>query len=347
MKGRPCQRGRSCKAALEGLEGRSLLSGLAPVRSTYLELPDGYPAAAEVDSSASARAADHSGSDETVGSVPDDQGRAARPGDGNVLASPPAERVSSGEAGLSRRFNYQEIGSRELFDPLQLASRSIDVASTAVAGDVQPTGLELIAGLGGGDPIDPAGAASLVGWAPATATPTIMSLASLSERAVGPDGRSGLGPGVGVSAAGGGPMDSVGQLVPEAGIYAPAPGDVRPATDVHADVDLPIAVVGVTDRGGSAPAWADILESALHPDWEAVDGELRQFLSRLGDLDRTAVGQEAGSVWLLWIGAATTLFLVRRASHGPRLSYRRAAPWPVGVSGRHPVPVGPWPLGPP
>jgi hypothetical protein len=347
MKERPCHRGRSRKAVLEGLEVRSLLSTLAPARSTYLELPDGFPAAAEVDSSAGARSGDHMGSGDAVGSVQDDQSRTARPGDGDDSASATGERVSAAAAGSNRRLNSQEIGSRELIDPLLLASRSIDTASTSVAGDIPATGLEFIAGLGGGDPNDSAGAASLIGWAPGTATAVIMSLPNPSGRLVGPDGRTMPGPGAGVSAAGGWPMDSVGLLVAEAGVFGPTSADFQPATDLHSDVDSPLAIVADPAHGGHAPAWADILDSALHPDWEAVDGELRQFLSRLGDLDRAAIRQGAGPAWLLWIGAATTTILARRASQGRWLLFRRVAPWPAGVSGRHPVPDGPWPLGPP
>ncbi len=349
MKGKPCHRRRSRGAALERLEGRSLLSALAPVRSTYLELPDGYPVAAEVDSSAAARQVDRTGSGETAASVTDDAGRTERSGDGEVLSSPPGERVKSGAAGSSRRSNPHEIGSHDLLEPLLLVSRSLDAASTSLAGDAQTTsGLELIAGLGGGDSIDTAGAASLVGWAPGTATPATLSLANPSGRGLGPDGRAGPGnPGFWVSAAGGGPMDSVGLLVPDAGNFGPTAGDVRQATDLHADVDSPLARVADPDRGGRSSAWADILESALHPDWEAVDGDLRQFLSRLIDLDRSAVGHGEGPEWLLCIGFATTLILASRSSHGRWSWICRAAPWSAGVSGRHPFPVGPWPLGPP
>ena len=347
MKGRTGHRVRSCKASLEGLEGRSLLSAMAPLRSTYLELPDGYPSAAEVNSSMAGRPVERSGSGVTAAGVTDDLGRTVRSGEGNVLASTPGERVNPSAARSSRRINPQEIGSRELLDTLQLVSRSIDAASTSVAGDTSANGLELITSLGGGDPTDPAGAASLVGWAPGTATLVTMSLANPAGRLVGPDGRTVPGPGVGVSSAGGGSMDSIGLLLPEAGIFGPTTGNVRPATDLHADLDSPLAITALSEHGGHAPAWAGILDSALHPDWDAVEGELRQFLSRLGDLDRTAVVQGTGPAWLLWIGAATTLILARRASHGPWLFFRRVAPWTVGVPGRHPVPIGPWPLGPP
>ena len=94
-----------------------------------------------------------------------------------------------------------------------------------------------------------------------------------------------------------------------------------------------------------APAWADLLESALHPDWGTVDGDLRQFLSRLRGLEDIPDGQGAGLVWILWIGTATAVILARRSSHGPWLSFRRPAVDPVRVS---PVAIpspsapGPW-----
>jgi hypothetical protein len=140
-------------------------------------------------------------------------------------------------------------------------------------------------------------------------------------------------------------MDSVGLLVSEGAILGATGGEVRSTTDLNADADSPIDAD--SDRGGPATAWADILASALHPDWETVDGELRQFLSRLGDLDRNAARPRAGPAWLLLIGAATMLILARRGSLGRWLSSRRETPWPAGVAGRHVVPVGPWPLGPP
>jgi hypothetical protein len=89
------------------------------------------------------------------------------------------------------------------------------------------------------------------------------------------------------------------------------------------------------------------MESSVRSHWETVDAELRQFLSRLGGVTDAPSGGESGAVWRLWIAAGTVLFLARRASSGPWRPCRHAASGAAQGAVRRPVPIGPWPLGPP
>ena len=105
--------------------------------------------------------------------------------------------------------------------------------------------------------------------------------------------------------------------------------------------------LGASDRAPPARAWADLLEGALHADWEGLDGELRQFLSGFGRPDERADGYGGASTWPLCIVAATALLVARRTANAHRRLFRRPVDASLWASARRPVPFGPWPLGPP
>ena len=92
----------------------------------------------------------------------------------------------------------------------------------------------------------------------------------------------------------------------------------------------------------------DLVEGALPSDWDAIDGQLRGLLARLGRLADAAEDGRAGLPWRLWIGAVTATFLARRAARGSRQwLIRRPALETGGSPDHHPLSEGPWPLGPP
>ena len=95
--------------------------------------------------------------------------------------------------------------------------------------------------------------------------------------------------------------------------------------------ELAITAV-IADPSAAAPAWAELLDGALNPDWEAIDQEMRRFLSGIGGLTDHSGEWGVGEAWLLWIGAAAALSLAHRASEGPRRFFRRAGRRRVGAT---------------
>jgi hypothetical protein len=93
--------------------------------------------------------------------------------------------------------------------------------------------------------------------------------------------------------------------------------------------------------------WAEVLEGSLGPDWEEVDGELRRFLARLGGVPDRPTVRDPWPVGRLWIAAAAAMALARRAQPGAWRVLRRRALAAARAPVRGPMPIGPWPLGPP
>jgi hypothetical protein len=194
----------------------------------------------------------------------------------------------------------------------------------------------------GGIAFDSLGSVSLIGWAPGTAMPVVMPLANPPDRLAGFDARAGAG--LGSSAAITARTSSIGNIAPRGETLA---SDVSGVTGLRDGELGPFSIAERASDGAiSSPSWADLIDGALRSDWEGVDGDLRQFLARLGGLADTRDGPGSGPAWPLWIAATTALLLVHRASYAPRRWFRRraAAAW---ASGDGPIPVGPWPLGTP
>ena len=208
----------------------------------------------------------------------------------------------------------------------------------------EPTLIESeITGLGSDDIYEGAVANSLVGWAPGGATSVSMSVAYSPNRGAGLDGRA--KPGAGSPAADASTRGSFGDFSPGPGLW-PGDGRIRPGPTGHELRELAI-VAAIADHEARSPAWAELLEGALSPDWKSIDREMRWFLAGIGGLADASEVRGAGQSWLVWIGAATALFLAHRAGYGPGRMFRRAGPGLVRVAAHHPLPVGPWPLGPP
>jgi hypothetical protein len=240
--------------------------------------------------------------------------------------------------------SVQDSGLRGIDDSIAVVAHNTDPESSATTGDSTPIDPEMMSGLGG-DGSDIAGATPIVGWAQATAaTPLTISL-NPAGRVSGVEAR--MGAGAGVSAVATPPPSSMVLLASL--LEIPATGDDGAALDIQGDGRFALfSEPAATDRDSSGPLWADPLDGSRRSDWEAVDGELRHFLSRLGDLVDAPTGRDAGPVWRLWIAAAMVLVFARRASSGPWRLFRRPTPGGAAwASARGPVPIGPWPLGPP
>ena len=108
-----------------------------------------------------------------------------------------------------------------------------------------------------------------------------------------------------------------------------------------------LATATAAETGSESSPWGQLLDGARHADWEAVDGELRQFLARLGGLAEAPDGYSSPTTWPWFLGVATALVAARRGSIRRRGLFRRAAPRESGTSSHRPIPVGPWPLGSP
>ena len=116
-------------------------------------------------------------------------------------------------------------------------------------------------------------------------------------------------------------------------------------------------IYAATNRHSSSVRWhpmhtaslvfssTELLDAAINADWDAVDGELRQFVIRLGGLAGSADGPPSQLVWLAWVGAAGALLVARRASHRGRALFPRSVTASSPAPGDRPLPVGPWPLG--
>src|SRR5262249_50155390 len=133
-------------------------------------------------------------------------------------------------------------------------------------------------------------------------------------------------------------------VIPGLGLW---PGDGRIRSGPAGQELRELAIVaGTAAHEARSPAWAELLEGPLSPDWESIDREMRRFLAGIGGLADTSEVREAGQSWLYWFVAATALFSAQRA-RGPRRLCGRAGPGAGGVAAHHSLPVGPWPLGPP
>ena len=215
--------------------------------------------------------------------------------------------------------------------------RSSDLGSREPALEGTQNGFDQLFGASGGDVPDSAAVASAVGSVPEGAMSLVTSAANPFGESAELD--ADLGPGAAESTA---PTGSSGTVVLalERSIFAP--GDSRAVSDLRGD-ELPSLVFSSSSLVFSSP---ELMDAAVNADWEAVDGELRQFLARLGGLTRSADGRPSRSLWLAWLGAAGALLVARRASHRGRPLFRRLLTGESSARRHHgPFPVGPWPMG--
>ncbi len=181
-----------------------------------------------------------------------------------------------------------------------------------MADEEEHTGPEATSGVDGGPAPEHDGAASVIGWANGSVTQGLNSLANSINLIGGLDGR----PGAGLDALllVSAPAGSASDVANPEGPGARAGAVEMAAAFVGDDASrfvLPLAASASEPRERT---WGDVLQVALHPDWEAVDGELLQFLARLGGLADAHDGHAEGPPWLFLMGAAAALILGQRAA---------------------------------
>ena len=235
----------------------------------------------------------------------------------------------------------QALATRQLLDPLSQVPRRTDLTSVSEAPAAQAGVIELE-----GDATPGYGASSsALGWVFRGAAPLLISLRYAPDRVGGAETRTGILTGSAVAPA-----------VPT-GPFAKAILDPESLGSWSREGQLWLDPIGEGSRQSSASdvmvvetvsstASVGLLEGVSRADWEGLDREIRRLLAGIGGLADPPDGQDAGSAWLLWIGAAAVLFLAHRTSYGPRRFVGRPGSRLHRAGHTAPIPVGPWPLGP-
>jgi hypothetical protein len=343
---RPIPRCRAVglKPAVESLEQRGLLSVVAPSttagltasyvhRGTLTVAPSGAdpqtghltsPQASESGSDPQARTSKTvDGKDLTQSLTARDSGdggdNTAGKDPSEVLTTSLAARDDADAISADRRSTSHDSATRDVADSLPLVERrSIEQTSTiGITNEALAASAETTSGSAADAALEPLDASSLVAWAPGS---------GLSFGV--------LGAGPGESAASSAVLWSAEIGRPAALSTANPPGDLPrfPVNEVMEEPEAPDST------------WGNLVDRALHGDWDALDGEFRRFLTRLGgDADGPADRGWALS-WSLWIGAATVTVAARQVLQRHGRFCRRPRPFGAGPLRHQPVPVGPWPL---
>jgi hypothetical protein len=310
------------QSGIERLEGRGLLSVVAPPSSLRHVLSDGLHGPAVVEKSRVAR----SGSRSTAaGKGLDDSGHAARADEGSLGGAASEVRSVAGGVGSSRRSAFAAIPTRAMMDPLIVSPRLADTELT-----------EAGAGVAGPDEaavVDPSVTSSIVGWGPSGSTAAVVPLSEVIDRLAG---RPPVGPGSPAPVL---PSGSFGDTLPgdERG-----PGDAghwaNPGADGRDLVGMADEIGELKDSRSDRPG---LLDGALDPDWESIDRELRRLLGGIARIVDHPDASGGGRAWL--IGLAVALFYSwHRSSSGRRGLARRDARAAVDLR----MTFDPWPVGP-
>jgi hypothetical protein len=339
-----CRRARLRHSAIEPLEARGLLSAAVPYSSGPLALPDA-DRRADISRVFSLPREDEHGSplEASVVSRSSDSAHAVRVSDPGALARGSAGRTGSNASGAFRRLTYDDDSQREIAGSLGSGQRNASIALGATAGDPPTTEPELIFGVGASEPSESAVLASVIAWAP---DPAMSGAGSAAGRISGFDSRMGTGswalaptvvwPG---SSRRTGPRLDASRAIRV---------DSRSASEILGDrPGAKTASVAASESGSPMSNLADLLDGVIRLDWEAVDGELRQFLARLGACVDDSNASGSASPWPIWIAAATAVLVARRVSPGTRRFRAECITEQASRRGHRRAPVGPWPLGSP
>jgi hypothetical protein len=330
--------------AVESLQERRLLSAVAPSSASDMTVSVVHRGALTVALSAADRQdgrltstpTSESGLDEEAGTAKTVDGKgptqsqgARDDGDGGntpadkdpsaVATTSLTARDSPNEISATRHSSSHDDPARDVVDSLEFVERrSIEqTSSIGLTDDAPAVEPEQITGAAGDGGLDPLGAASVVAWAPS----------------------SGLW--FGVPGAGPGELAATGAVVwgPEI-VRSAATNTEDPGGDLARS---PVTDV-LADSAANNSTWGDLVDRALHGDWDGLDGELRRFLSRSGGVADALVERGWAPSWPLWIGAAAITVLARQAFQ--RRGRFLGRPRLLGelAPHHHPIPVGPWPL---
>ncbi len=125
----------------------------------------------------------------------------------------------------------------------------------------------------------------------------------------------------------------------------------RPPPETKAGTNHPVDDVSRLDIAALVPGaqraatnLADLLEGVFQSDWDDIELEMRQFLSRLGTMVDGSGSHSVVPKWPAWIGTAAIAVVLRRFSQGIRLRGRQITSARGLDRRQHPSPLGPWPL---
>ena len=239
-----------------------------------------------------------------------------------------------------RRSTSQDVSSRDLEDTVVAVAHGIEPNSSSPMSD-SPL-VQNMTGAGG-ERSDGPSAGSVVAWSPAGAAAPPASSVNPTDGMTRLDSRPGAAAPMAIAQ----PLGSMVLLISGPELAGPMLERSGSIPDDRGDTRM-LSSIAPADPDGDAggPVWTELLEGALCADWDAVDGELRQFLARLSGLADASSGRDAWRVGRLWIAAAAALVLARRRSSRRRQLVRRSLAGADRDSVRGALPIGPWPLGP-
>ncbi len=316
---------------LEGLETRGLMSVAVSGLGAGIDPEYRARVAVEVGASPTARPGMRTS---TTTELLDSEAIAARTPNATDSASS-ATRQTSGAVDVMRRATPPRVTPR---GPLENLAVPVRHEEPTTAED--PTAN----GAAAGPAVESVAATEVVGAIGTAALrlggPAPVAWVGLPDRAAGTEARGASGSGSpGTTAPAAGCTTGLGEMsaaVGEGGRTFNTAGAIR-----HPG----LADLGSSREANSA-ALTDPIDGALHPDWEAVDREFREFLAGTGDpLGAGDVGR-GGHGWQARIGALAAAIAAQRAVAG-----RRRRPWSrFGITalaghaaGRRDA-IGPWPL---
>lgn len=318
---------------LEGLESRGLMSVAVSGLGVGIDPEFRTRVAAEVSTLTAARQADRTIA--TTGTL-DSEAIATRTPSATESASS-ATREPSSMVDVMRRAIPPRVTPRGPLDNSAPPVRHDEPTTTA---DMVASGAPAASAV---EPVVASGVVGAIGTAASSSGGSAqVAWAGLPDRAAGTEARGAVGSG------------SPGTTAPAVGCAA-GPGEMSAAVgeggrafNTAGALRLPgLADLGSNREAGS-PALAQLIDGALHPDWEALDREFRQFLAGTGGLLDAGDGGRGGPGWLARIGALAAAIATQRAVVGRRrrLWSRFGMAALAGHAGGRREVIGPWPLSP-
>jgi hypothetical protein len=323
-----------------------MLSIAAPASSSVLDTSDAHSVAVDVGPIAVGVEPAHVPLTTVAENAADDTTKGGRPTDDGV-----ASLLAGGEqgtilAGAIKRPGSASSQARAVEELVSVKPRNLDpeLTTTTPTDDSART-------VPGAYPSDDAGAAEHDSVAALTSSVTSAVLQGAStlpspfNQTIGLDGRP--GPGADASAGASLPAGAIAADAASSEFFALAIGTGQSPAASGSERARLLLWEGDVAPEPPTRTWGDVLQGALHADWDAVDRDLRRVLSRLANLSDPLDPRDQVAAWPLWMGVATALIAVQRASRGRRRWLLRSIGTVAPAPPDHAVPDAPWPLGPP
>jgi hypothetical protein len=330
-KGRIARRAGACCSVVESLESRALLSVMPLGTSSRLAPPDGSRDAVEVGSVAVTQDKGRPTNSESGGSGPVSSPGPDKNGNGNVQPPPSVDWNNSDSMTRGEAFNQQDIQSNTI-DAINQGYGAASVTAGTPAGsgrlpggittpslvpasgDYTGAGLEDLYNGGdsgsalqdGGDLVVPAIIAPIGGASSPAWSGPVISLTRPTRDAPRVTSPATEAPDPGNDSIT--DVEHPGHASPESrqspnpsrdGSVLVPPRETGTGTEIGAGLPEDI---GALDEETREPGWADLLDGAASFDWEMLDRELRQFLSRVSGRPDAPDGCGVGMTWQFWLG---------------------------------------------